>query len=70
MSILAFQPQHLKSIPQGVHVIRHPAGTLPDRDAIVAALPRTEQARRSCITTRCGSAAATAMSTTKEHRPS
>ncbi len=43
MSILAFQPQHLKSIPQGVHVIRHPAGTLPDRDAIVAALPRTEQ---------------------------
>ncbi|UOT00494.1 hypothetical protein LZZ50_09305 [Xanthomonas arboricola] len=43
MSILAFQPQHLKSIPQGVHVIRHTAGTLPDRDAIVAALPRTEQ---------------------------
>lgn len=43
MSILAFQPQHLKSIPQGVHVIRHPAGTLPDRDAIFAALPRTEQ---------------------------
>ncbi|OQP77462.1 hypothetical protein FLG15_06830 [Xanthomonas phaseoli pv. dieffenbachiae] len=43
MSILAFQPEYLKSIPQGVHVIRHPAGTLPDRDAIVAALPRTGQ---------------------------
>lgn len=43
MSILAFHPPHLKSIPQGVHVILHPADAMPGRDAIVAALPRTEQ---------------------------
>ncbi|MGV7194682.1 hypothetical protein [Xanthomonas axonopodis] len=43
MSILAFHPPHLKSIPQGVHVIQHPADTLPGRDAIVAALPRAAQ---------------------------